>query len=313
MSPTRVTATKPPRSNPISPEVSLLLAEDLKLSAREECIELCYRMDTFSDIKFIVGDEDAGPQRTYKLHRIVLAGQSPLLYQVCTSNKTYPDEGIPVPRVQPEIFDHIVKWLYKAKLTERVEDVAVLAKLYEAAEYLKIRELEYKVLEVLKQILDREREKELSGEKSFLDSVAGARPDGPSTSDESSIAPSKIIASAGGSERKDSKAKALWKEIIEKLSPRKKEGYGSKEDDSGNDSSFFTLRRAKTTFRTPRRGRASLTHDTSIHGNPLISSPIAISTPDSKLGTCEGPSDAVKPTGNTPIRNIDGVSTALGT
>ncbi|KAK6334426.1 hypothetical protein TWF730_003640 [Orbilia blumenaviensis] len=171
MSPRRRICLDPPqRSNPTTPDASLLLAENENLSTREECVELCYRTDVFSDITFRVGEEGMGPVKEYKLHRLILAGQSPYLYELCVKASGNA-ESIELTDIQPYIFDHVVKWLYKSKLVDKTEDMAIVARIYGVASQLKIKDLESKCLDTLTQILEREKAKEQKGEVSILDEM----------------------------------------------------------------------------------------------------------------------------------------------
>ncbi|KAK6329830.1 hypothetical protein TWF730_006126 [Orbilia blumenaviensis] len=56
---------------------------------------------------------------------------------------------VDLPNVQLYIFDYIVKWLYRVNLTDKTKDITILAKIFEVAISLKIKELEIKTLDTL--------------------------------------------------------------------------------------------------------------------------------------------------------------------
>ncbi|KAK6519055.1 hypothetical protein TWF281_003744 [Arthrobotrys megalospora] len=258
----RICMDPPQRSNPTTPDTSLLLAENANLTTREECIELCYRMDTFSDVTFRVGNSTIGPFKVYKLHKLVLAGQSTYLYALCV--QAAPNETVDLPDVQPYIFDHIVKWLYKAKLTDKTEDMAVLAKIYEVATNLKIKELESKTLDTLQEILQREKQKEEKGGVSILDEMLvkpPPQPQGPGNRSSfnapqkdtvpSSFTPSLARSNTEGTvstHRHESKTKEFFKGVMEKVSIHKDTGKEKESTSTPTFSSSF-LNRAKTGIR----------------------------------------------------------------
>ncbi|KAK6495118.1 hypothetical protein TWF481_003146 [Arthrobotrys musiformis] len=264
----RVCMEPPPRSNPTTPDTSLLLAHNANLTTREECIELCYRMDTFSDVTFRVGNSTIGAFKIYKLHRLVLGGQSSYLFHLCIKS-TDPTEIIDLPDIQPYIFDHIVKWLYKAKLSDRTEDMAVIAKVYEVATELKVKELETKCLDTLKEILDREKEKEEKGEVSILDEmlikptqaapqpqtpcnpVPQLQPQAPYDPAPQQLKRSNTEGSVS-THRRESKAREFFKGVMEKVTRDKEPGKDKDARSISSVSSSF-LTRAKIGIRGGQR------------------------------------------------------------
>ncbi|KAF3153646.1 hypothetical protein TWF569_001953 [Orbilia oligospora] len=272
MSPKRRICMDPPqRSNPTTPDTSLLLAENVNLTTREECIELCYRMDTFSDVTFRVGDPVTGPFKIYKLHRLVLGGQSTYLYNLCVKN-TDATEMIDLPDVQPAIFDHIVKWLYKARLTEKTEDMAVVAKLYEVAGSLKIKELESKCLSTLAEILAREKHKEENGETSILDEMLIKPTQGPAS--DSPTIPKPLARSntegTTSSHHRESKTKDFFKGVMEKVTTQKDVGKEKETNKFSTLGSSF-LNRAKVGM-GGRQRTASQPIRTSMISHPFAAS-----------------------------------------
>ncbi|KAK6524094.1 hypothetical protein TWF694_005757 [Orbilia ellipsospora] len=250
-------------SNQVTRDPSVMSAQGVKISAREECIEQCYEVDAFSDIKFVVGDKQIGPQKTYHLHRLVLAGQSPLLYKVCLSGTPVPREGIPITEVQPEVFDHVVRWLYKGVLVDRIEDATVLAKIHEAAEQLEIKELENKVLQAYTTLLDDEDKKE--NREQLRTGVFGEN---------------------RGKQDGGGKVKRMFKGAMEKLSIRRKDaGYGSAGPSSAR-SSIFSLRKSQTSIHRNRLQGVKISgpigpprHIMTMGSGGLGSGPLAHSTP----------------------------------
>ncbi|KAJ6255946.1 hypothetical protein Dda_9237 [Drechslerella dactyloides] len=136
----------------LPPDVAELLADDSE-SARESCISGLYRLQLWADISLCVGPP--GNQQHYLLHRLVIGGQSSFLRNLCKSDDPMPLDGLPIPEIEPVVFNHVVKWLYRGKLTERPEDGPVLAKVLEAAQRLKIHPLEQKAIENLQLILKK--------------------------------------------------------------------------------------------------------------------------------------------------------------
>ncbi|KAK6347493.1 hypothetical protein TWF718_005334 [Orbilia javanica] len=293
MSPKRRICMDPPqRSNPTTPDASLLLAEGVNLSAREECIELCYRMETFSDVTFRVGNPTTGPFKIYKLHRLVLGGQSSYLYNLCVKH-TDQSETIDLADIQPYIFDHIVKWLYKAKLSDKTEDMAIIAKIYEVATALKIKELETRCLDTLIMILDREKKREAKGEASILDEML-VKPAQQQQQQQASdtkpfqsietrpihlaeinapVEPMPLMRSntegTTSTFRRESRTKEFFKGVMDKVTARDKDP--SKEKETGTVSSLSSafLNRAKFTV---RGGQRSVSHPIK---TSMISGPFA--------------------------------------
>ncbi|KAF3941887.1 hypothetical protein ABW19_dt0202040 [Dactylella cylindrospora] len=267
----RISLMPPPRSNPISPEISLLIPEESNISTREECVELTAQ---FSDITLVVGPPHN--QRNFYLHRLIIAHQSPILFELCVGTSPPPTASIfattpplsaalirTLPRIEPEVFDHIVKWLYKAKLTDREADIGILRRVYEASEYLKIHELSMKVLDNLRLILDRER-KEREGknplETPMKDCKCQKKTSEPGMQSMDAVVGATATSSGEGEGSNESKTKKLVKDIMGKISPRKGE---KGPDENGNDNSFLgTLR---------RRGTAKNGSKT---GTPITGSPI---------------------------------------
>ncbi|KAF3908768.1 hypothetical protein ABW21_db0203292 [Orbilia brochopaga] len=142
-------------SHDIHPSVAGLLADDNKESPREDCISALYRMPLFSDITLRVGPP--GNQRFYLLHRLVIGGQSSVLFELCNLDGPVSLDGLPLPYIEPAVFDHVVRWLYKYKLTDRDEDAAILMKVFEAAELLKIQTLAQQALSTLQIIVKRRK------------------------------------------------------------------------------------------------------------------------------------------------------------
>ncbi|KAK6498175.1 hypothetical protein TWF506_004414 [Arthrobotrys conoides] len=279
MSPKRRICMDPPqRSNPTTPDTSLLLAENVNLSTREECIELCYRMDTFSDITFRVGNSVTGPYKVYKLHRLILGGQSSYLYSLCVKT-TDPTEMIDLPGVQPYIFDHIVKWLYKAKLTNKTEDMAIIAKVYEVATNLKVKELESKCLDTLTEILAREKLKDEKGEISILDEMLIKPNQTPASNSPTVPGPLNRSNTEGttSTHRRESKTKDFFKGVVGKVTttttttaPQKDIGK-DKEPGKFSTISSSLLNRAKNGMRGGQRA-ASQPIRTSMISHPFAAS-----------------------------------------
>ncbi|KAK6330417.1 hypothetical protein TWF696_003514 [Orbilia brochopaga] len=175
-----------------SPGASLgvadLLADDSKESPREASISALYRMPLFSDITLRVGPPEN--QRFYLLHRLVIGGQSPVLFELCNADNPASVDGVPLPYIEPMVFDHVVRWLYKYKLTDRFEDAVILMKVFEAAELLKIRALSQQTLSNLQVIMRQRRQRDEaqsgnltrnqnsrgSGESTAIDSRKEERP-----------------------------------------------------------------------------------------------------------------------------------------
>jgi hypothetical protein len=88
----------------------------------------------FSDFKFIVGGEE------FKVHRIILASASGVFDQLFKSKI---EEGLTnqceVKHIEPEIFRHLLRYIYEIRLPENLETIAM--KLFEAAHYYEIDRL----------------------------------------------------------------------------------------------------------------------------------------------------------------------------
>ncbi|KAF3908867.1 hypothetical protein AA313_de0201985 [Arthrobotrys entomopaga] len=249
------------KSNQASPDTSILLASGDKITTRERCIEQCYGVDAFSDLKFIVGDKQIGPQKTYHLHRLVLAGQSALFRKICFSNTPVPPEGIPIPEMQPEIFEHVVTWLYKAHLTDQIEDTTILTKVLEAAEQLEIKELETKILQAVKKLLDEEDKKENREQRGT--GISGDSRD----------------------KQEGGRIKRLLKDAMEKLSIRRKE-TGTSTGPPSARSSFFSLRRSQSNVQKSKLHGIKISgpigpprHVMTMSSGGLGTGPLAHSTP----------------------------------
>ncbi|RVD89380.1 uncharacterized protein DFL_000391 [Arthrobotrys flagrans] len=303
MSPKRRICMDPPqRSNPTTPDTSLLLAENVNLTTREECIELCYRMDIFSDVTFRVGDPTTGPFKIYKLHRLVLAGQSSYMCNLCVKY-TDSNETIDLPEVQPCIFDRIVKWLYKAKLGDKTEDMAVIAKVYEVATNLKIKELETKCLDTLTQILEREKTKEEKGEVSILDEMLTKPAQTPGTNP--TTAPKPLVRSntegTASTNRRESKTKSFFKGVMDKATTQNKDAGKQKEPNKFSTLSSSFLNRAKIEVRGDQRA-ASQPLRASMISHPYGASHLVTIPYPQNPGTMPLPTDAkdvTKPTART--------------
>jgi BTB/POZ domain len=88
----------------------------------------------FSDFKFIV------KSREFKVHRVILATTSPVFEKMFTNDmeEACSSECI-VEDIEPEIFEHLLRFIYGGKLPEDIGDVSM--KLYEAAHYYDIEQL----------------------------------------------------------------------------------------------------------------------------------------------------------------------------
>lgn len=85
-----------------------------------------FKEQTFSDFMFVVKGKE------FKVHRIVLAAASPYFNNRFTSKMQEDLESVcKVDNIEPDIFESILRFIYKAKLPENFSDQAM--GLYEAA------------------------------------------------------------------------------------------------------------------------------------------------------------------------------------
>ncbi|EPS45775.1 hypothetical protein H072_201 [Dactylellina haptotyla CBS 200.50] len=277
MTPRRLNTASQLLTSTNSPDALLQTMDEARPSMREECIEMCYRTGYFFDIKFLVGNESLGARKVYRLHKLVLASQSPLFFALCIMEQPHPPDGFPIPQAQPEIFDHVVTWLYQAKVTVSPEDTPLLTKIYDAAEYLEIRELETKILEILKQRLD-EKKLEDSRAKIILQ-LAGIK-----EKKEPEIG-------SKGVER-ESKIKKMFKIVMKKLITR-----GKKEDappDPKTNPENASLGAQGSRIRTDSRRRYAIAMPAD---SPLrMGTPVADASPNSSTGAIRDPPTMTAPT-----------------
>jgi hypothetical protein len=126
-------------------DISLLFVDSSPLPS--QCHELIYNYkeladqhgkmlssSDFSDFKFIVGDEE------FKVHRNILAAVSGYFDNMFKSKMK---EGLTnqceVTHIEPEIFRHLLRYIYEIRLPENLDAIAM--KLFEAAHYYEIDRL----------------------------------------------------------------------------------------------------------------------------------------------------------------------------
>jgi BTB/POZ domain len=88
----------------------------------------------FSDFKFIVKGKE------FKVHRGILAASSPVFTKMFSADmeEARKNECI-VEDIEPEIFEHLLRFIYGGKLPENIGNVSM--KLFEAAHYYEIKQL----------------------------------------------------------------------------------------------------------------------------------------------------------------------------
>jgi BTB/POZ domain len=88
----------------------------------------------FSDFKFIVKSKE------FKVHRAVLAAASPVFAKMFTADmEEARSSKCNVDSIEPEIFEHLLRFIYGGKLPEVIGEVSM--KLFEAAHYYDITQL----------------------------------------------------------------------------------------------------------------------------------------------------------------------------
>jgi BTB/POZ domain len=108
----------------------------------------------FSDFKFIVKGKE------FKVHRAVLAAASPVFTKLFTADMEEARSGeCIVENIEPEIFEHLLRFIYGGKLPEDIG--AVSMKLFEAAHYYDITQLKEICKEQLPPMLKTENAMEL--------------------------------------------------------------------------------------------------------------------------------------------------------
>lgn len=89
---------------------------------------------TFSDFTFIVGG------REFKVHMAILASASPVMKRMFTGDlKEAKTKKCTVDAIKPDIFDHLLRFIYNADNPEDLNAVAM--PLYEAAHYYEVDKL----------------------------------------------------------------------------------------------------------------------------------------------------------------------------
>lgn len=97
-------------------------------------IEKMLEDSRFSDFKFIVQGKE------FKVHRAILASTSSVFARMFTAGMTETHNAeCKVEDIEPDIFDHLMRFIYCGKLPEDL--AAVSMKLYESAHYYEIEQL----------------------------------------------------------------------------------------------------------------------------------------------------------------------------
>lgn len=105
--------------------------------------ELILNQSKYSDFTFVVSG------KRFKVHKCILAAASPVFDKIFSSKmkETHTNECYVVD-IDPDIFSHLLRFIYFGELSENIEDDNKLLKLYAAAHYYQIG----KLVEICKQI-----------------------------------------------------------------------------------------------------------------------------------------------------------------
>jgi speckle-type POZ protein len=93
--------------------------------------------EKYSDFTFIVGN------RKFKVHKNILAAASPVFDRMFSSPMTEAQTNeANIDEIEPEVFKHLLRFIYGRKLPENLADVAVALELFKAAHYYEIERLQ---------------------------------------------------------------------------------------------------------------------------------------------------------------------------
>jgi hypothetical protein len=108
--------------------------------------------EKYSDFTFAV------KRREFKVHKIILAAASPVFDRMFSTPMVEAQANeVKIDSIEPEIFEHLLRFIYGAKLPENLYDIAV--DLFKAAHYYEIQNL--------KAICEEKIEEELSSENAI--------------------------------------------------------------------------------------------------------------------------------------------------
>ncbi|KAJ6255948.1 hypothetical protein Dda_9239 [Drechslerella dactyloides] len=121
-----------------SPYTSLIPLEKVRLL-----------LDTrdFSDVILTVGKD--GEQKSFALHRIILASHSSFLKEVLAAN----DKEVFLPTITADAFTYLLDWFYEMKLPTGYANWKIVVDLFEAATFLKVNPMRKHVMVAVKNAL----------------------------------------------------------------------------------------------------------------------------------------------------------------